>query len=408
MKSDLDRLMAERDLTALLVMGNHHGNPPRDYLTNGAQVTGGLVIKPRGAAPVMVVSSMEIEEAAASGLTVYHDGDWRLLLRQAGGRLGQIDAALWRRCFESLGVLPGKIGVYGLGDINLYLDVIRQLGEALPDYEFIGERGRTLFAEAAVTKDAEELARIRAVAARTVETLHATRDFIAAHRAQGDTVVDADGQPLTIGAVRRFVQRALLDRGLEDTGMIFAQGRDGAFPHSRGNDAEALRTGQTIVFDLFPREMGGGYHHDVTRTWCIGHAPDSVRSVYEQVMTAFNLALETYAEPGQPAHTLQDAVLDYFEGLGYPTSRTDPDSLRGYVHSLGHGIGLNIHESPAISHMAEEDVLQAGNVITIEPGLYDPDAGFGVRIEDTLLIDESGALVNLTDFPKDLVIDLRG
>jgi Xaa-Pro aminopeptidase len=407
MRADLDRLMADRNLTALLVLGGHD-NPPRDYLTGGAQITGGLVIKPRGADPVLIVSGMEVEEAAASGLTVYHDGDWRLLFRQANGRSESVDAALWARCFAALGITPGTIGVYGVGDINLYLELVRQLEAGLPEYRFNGEIGRTIFDEAAATKDAGELARLRAVAERTAVVLRQTRDFIAGHRAAGDYVVDAAGERLTVGVVRRFVRRALLDHGLEDTGMIFAQGRDGAFPHSRGTDSDPLRTGEAIVFDLFPREMGGGYHHDVTRTWCIGHAPPAVEATYQQVIAALELAVATFEEPGQPAHTLQDAVLDYFEGLGHPTTRSDPDSLKGYVHSLGHGIGLNIHESPYLSHQMREETLPTGSVITIEPGLYDPDAGFGVRVEDTFIIDETGALVSITDFPRDLVIPLRG
>ena len=278
----------------------------------------------------------------------------------------------------------------------------------LDGYEFVGERGVTLFTEAAITKDADEIERIKQVAAGTNATLNATWDYIASHRAQDDTVVKEDGTPLTIGDVKRFVRRTLMDHDLEDTGMIFAQGRDAGYPHSRGQKDMALKLGQSIVFDLFPREMGGGYHHDVTRTWSIGHASDEVQATYEVVMQAFEIAVNAYEESGQPAYILQEAVLDHFESLNHPTQRSDPATMAGYVHSLGHGLGLEIHERPSMHHLMRKDILQAGNVLTIEPGLYYPDKGYGVRVEDMVHIDENGAMITLTDFRKDLVLPLRG
>jgi Xaa-Pro aminopeptidase len=407
MKSDLDRLMAERDLQALVVVGDETYSAPRDYLTNGAHVTGGLVIKKRGAAPVMVVNPMEIEEAAASGLQVfsYADFNWAELVKEAEGDRSKANVRLWERALRAQDIPPGRIGIYGTSDVNVYIELVRDLN-TLDGYEFVGERGLTLFDEAYVTKDADELARLKQAAVGTDATLQATWDFIASHRAQGDTLIKADGAPLTIGDVKRFVRRTLLDYDLEDTGMIFAQGRDAGFPHSRGQSDQPLRLGQAIVFDLFPRQVGGGYFHDVTRTWCIGYAPAEVQQTYETVMRALEIAYETYAEPGQPGYELQEAVLDYFESLGHPTGRSHPNSMEGYVHSLGHGIGLNIHERPSLSHAQRTDRLQAGNVLTIEPGLYYPDKGYGVRVEDSVYIDAQGKLAALTTFRKDLVIPL--
>lgn len=408
MKSDLDRLMAERGLEALLVVSDHSYNAPRDYLTNGARVSGGLVIKKRGAEPVMIVNSMEIEEAAASGLAVYYQEDWANLFREARGDKNPIDPALWERCFEKLGIPHGKIGVYGKGDVNIFIYVIEELNKSLQNYHFVGETGYTIFDEASVTKDAVEIARIKSIAERTNAVWQATWDFIASHRAEGETVVKIDGTPLTIGDVKGFIMRALLDRGLENAEMIFAQGRDAGFPHSRGKEDMALKTGQAIVFDLFPQEVGGGYHHDSTRTWCINYAPPAVQQTYNEVMEAFKIAHETFEEPGQPSHTLQDAVLDYFESKGHSTVRSKSDTIEGYVHSLGHGVGMKIHERPRMTHVSHDDRLQIGNTITIEPGLYYPERGFGVRVEDMLYIDENGRLVTLTDFRKDLVLPLRG
>jgi Xaa-Pro aminopeptidase len=409
MKSDLDRLMAERGLEALVVVGDEVYSAPRDYLTDGAHVTGGLVIKKRGGETLMIVNGMEVEEAAASGLPVYtyNDLDYDTLLKEAEGDRSKAVIGLWRQALQKFAVPQGKIGIYGTSDVNVYIEMVKDLNQ-INGYEFVGERGMTLFDEAATTKDAAELERVRSVAARTNATLRATWDYIASHRAQGDSVVNGDGTPLTIGTVKRFVRRTLLDHDLEDTGMIFAQGRDAGYPHSRGQADMPLQLGQSIIFDLFPREIGGGYHHDVTRTWCIGHAPEKVRQTYDLVMNAFEASLAAFEEPGQPAYTLQEAVLDIFEAAGHPTQRSVPGTMTGYVHSLGHGVGLQIHERPSMHHLVRNDRLQVGNVLTVEPGLYYPDEGYGVRVEDTIYIDEQGQIVTLTDFPKTLVLDLQG
>lgn len=407
MKSDLDRLMTARNLQALLVFGDHDYCAARDYLTNGARISGGLIVKPRGAAPVIIANPMEIEEAAHSGLKVYYDGDWAEIFRDLRGDRISLKVEAWEKCFDQLGIQPGRIGVYGNGEISVIIELLRELGEKMGKYQFAGELGYSIFDEASTTKDADEIARIKSVAVRTSEVLQATWDFIAGHRADNGTVVTSNGTPLTIGAVKRFVRRALLDRELEDTNMIFAQGRDAGFPHSRGEENMALRLGEAIVFDLFPRELGGGYHHDVTRTWCIGYAPAPVQQAYDQVMEAFRIAVAAFEEPGQPAHILQDKVQDYFESQGHPTGRSHPNGIEGYVHGLGHGVGMKIHERPKISHLLKDDRLLTGSVISIEPGLYYPERGFGVRVEDLMLIDEAGDLVALTDFRKDLVLPLR-
>jgi Xaa-Pro aminopeptidase len=410
MRADLDRLMTARDLQAVFVVGGEQANTPRAYLSNGVDIHGGMTIKKRGAPPVMLTGSMEVEEAAKSGLQVitYFDLGWAQMIQQAEGDPTKAQVALWGQILDRFAIPPGKIGIYGVGELNVWIERLRLLSEAYPAYQFVGETGLTLFDEAFVTKDADEIAVIREIAEKTGQVLQAAWDFISGHRSEGESVLKADGSPLTIGDVKRQVRRELMDRGLEDTDMIFAQGRDGAFPHSRGEDGQALKLGQPIVFDLFPRPLGGGYFHDCTRTWCIGYAPDEVKALHSQVMEAFRIALETYAEPGQPCHTLQDAVLDYFEAQGHPTQRSHPGTNVGYVHSLGHGVGLNIHERPSISHLLKNDTFQKGNFVTIEPGLYYPEKGIGVRVEDSFVIDEHGELVSITPFHKELVLPLKG
>lgn len=410
MKSDLDTLMRERGLDALLIFASHSHSAALDYLTGGVRITGGIAVKLVGRAPVLIVNGMEVAEAAASGLEVYdyHTMGLEDARKATEGDLKAAQILFWGGCLGRLGLESGTVGIYGTTDINEVLAIIDGLREKFPQYTFKGDQRPTIFDLAAETKDDAEVDRIKSVAQRTNDVMRATWDYISRHRAdENETVIKDDGTPLTIGDVKRFVRRELLDRDLEDTEMIFAQGKDGGFPHSRGEEKEALKLGQAIVFDLFPHEMGGGYHHDMTRTWCIGYAPEHVRRAYDEVMTAFDIAVEQFAV-GKPAHTMQDAVQDYFESLGHATIRNTPGTETGYVHSLGHGVGLNIHESPRIAHNVKEDVFASGNVITIEPGLYYPEQGFGMRIEDTFLVTNRGELLSLTDMHKDLILPLRG
>jgi Xaa-Pro aminopeptidase len=407
LKADLPRLLRDRNLTALLIPVDEVYSPMLDYVTGGAAITGGLVIQPLDAAPVIIAKSMEIEEAAHTGLAVRTMAEMGFydLYKQNDNNPERTQAAFWVACLRQLDVAPGRIGLYGTGRLHHILALHQLLADLDAEYVFVGESGTTLFDEAMLTKDATEIARIRTVAEHTNAVMAKTWDFIQGHHAQAEAIVNDAGDPLTIGRVRRFVLKALLDHDLEDTGMIFAQGRDAGYPHSRGQDDMPLQLGQSIVFDLFPRERGGGYHHDMTRTWCLGYAPEPVQQAYDQVMQAIDIAEETFGV-GKPTHRMQEAVQDYFEAAGHPTQRSKPGTQRGYVHGLGHGLGLSIHERPRISHLSQQDQFAVGNVITIEPGLYYPEDGYGVRVEDTYIVTPAGELESISDFHKKLVMPI--
>ncbi len=408
MKRDLDSLMQQRDLDGFLVLGDEGDNPILSYLCNGAPISSGTIVRRRGAPTLLVVNAMEVEEAAKSGMEVRTEFDfgWAELLAKHEGKRLPATVDLIGRILDHAGLSGGRVGLYGRGSVAWLIALIDHLRAAHPAITFSGEAGMSLFDAAALTKDSDELARIRRVAADTSAVLAETWAFISQHRADGDRVVDAAGVPLTIGAVKRFVRRALFDRDLDEEGMIFAQGRDGGYPHSRGEADEVLRVGQAIVFDLFPHESGGGFHHDCTRTWSIGFAAPEVQQAYDQVIEAFDVAVDRF-RVGMTGKQLQEAVQDHLEAYGHPTTRSQPGTTSGYMHSLGHGVGIAIHERPSLSHMSE-DVLQPGMVISIEPGLYYPEQGFGVRVEDLFYVDESGALIDLTAFHKHLVLPLTG
>ncbi|NJL95918.1 MAG: aminopeptidase P family protein [Anaerolineae bacterium] len=200
----------------------------------------------------------------------------------------------------------------------------------------------------------------------------------------------------------------LLQHDLDDGGvMIFAQGRDAGVPHSRGEAEQPLQAGQTLIFDLFPRPVGGGYYHDMTRTWCLGHAPEHVQRDFGFVLSVFHRSLEEI-QLGRRTSEVDKLVCEWMEAAGHPTRLNSPATQEGYVHSLGHGIGLEIHEHPGVSQFSSDKVVfEAGHVVTIEPGVYYPSRGYGIRVEDALYLDTNGDLINLTDCPYDLVIPLQ-
>jgi len=145
----------------------------------------------------------------------------------------------------------------------------------------------------------------------------------------------------------------------------------------------------------------------MTRTWCLGYATDEAQKLYEDVRSVYE---QLYREMslGTPVRRDQLRCCELFEALGHPTVGSDPHTESGYVHSLGHGVGLNLHESPVLRSAApENETLQAGMVITLEPGLYYPEREIGVRLEDTLWARSDGVFEPLADFPMDLILPMK-
>jgi Xaa-Pro aminopeptidase len=166
--------------------------------------------------------------------------------------------------------------------------------------------------------------------------------------------------------------------------------------------------GQTIVFDIFPCEKGSGYFYDFTRTWCLGYAPEEAQQLYNQVKTVYDNVVSEL-ETGLNAAHFQDRTCELFEAMGHKTTRQDPSIESGYVHSLGHGLGLNVHEKPWFSRKDDpSNSLVPGSVFTIEPGLYYPEKGMGVRLEDTYYVTQDGSFENFVDYPMALVLEMKG
>jgi Xaa-Pro aminopeptidase len=309
---------------------------------------------------------------------------------------------------KDLGITQGRVALYGQTDISSALPLFTEIQRRLPGITLVGDPQNRILGAAMLTKDAEEVDRIRRMGKTTTEVVGMVADYLTTRTIRGDVLVGPDDEPLTIGHVKGLINLWLAERGAENPeGTIFSIGRDAGVPHSTGIAGDVLRLGQSIVFDIFPCEAGGGYFYDFTRTWCLGHAPVEVQAAYEHVRYVFE-TIQGELKPNVPMSEYNRRACELFEGFGYPTPRTHPDTEAGFVHGLGHGLGLRVHEHPA--HHATglpEDNLTPGVVVTVEPGLYYPEKGFGVRLEDSLYACPDGSFEVLAEYPLDLVLPMK-
>ena len=402
MKTDLDTLMQVRNLDGLLVIGNAEHNPPMTYLTGGGHVNNAVLIKKRGQLAVLFCSQMEREEAAKSGLKIVP-----LTLTPLRELLTDTAAKL---LFPTAGLTEGRVGVYGQVDASMALLVFSSLQKLMPGLTLVGEGlDDNIFLRAMETKDEAEAARIRRMGRITTDVVALTAEYLTSRDVRADEVLLQDGKtPLTVGDVKSKISLWLAERGAETPdGFIFAIGRDAGVPHSTGNPDDLLRLGQTIVFDIYPAEAGGGYFYDFTRTWSLGYATPEAQKLYDEVKAVYDKVCGSL-EPDAPFKKYQQLTCEEFEKAGHQTPLHTSSPVEGYVHSIGHGVGLNIHERPWSGLNADEsNRLQPGVVMTVEPGLYYPNKGMGVRIEDTYYVQPDGKVELLAEYPYDFVLTMK-
>ncbi|SFL12854.1 Xaa-Pro aminopeptidase [Halogranum rubrum] len=256
---------------------------------------------------------------------------------------------------------------------------------------------RDVVTEIRAVKEDEEVEHVREAQKANEQSMHAAEDLIAAANVE-DGVLHYEGEPLTSERVKEEIEVTLLREGCALDETIVACGANAADPHDRGSGP--LEADEPIIIDIFPKNKSTKYHADMTRTFCKGEPSETVREWYDLTHEALDAALDA-VEPGATGEDVHDAVCDIYQEAGLPTLRDDPTTETGFIHSTGHGVGLDVHELPHVSTNGEE--LEAGHIITIEPGLYDPDVG-GVRIEDIVVVTDDG-YENLTDYEIELVVE---
>ena len=217
-------------------------------------------------------------------------------------------------------------------------------------------------------------------------------DVLKASKADRKGALQWNKSPLTSERLRAQMDAAVLYAGGSPANTIVAGGEQGCDPHERGHGP--LRANEAIVLDIFPRHARNYYFGDLTRTVVRGRASEALKAQYAQVQSGKRWVMKRM-RVGADGTALQKELIARFTAAGYPTEQRNGRWV-GMFHGVGHGLGLDLHESPRFA----AGKLVEGLSITVEPGLYYPGVG-GVRIEDVVIVGKTGVR-NLTKFEEEL------
>ena len=247
------------------------------------------------------------------------------------------------------------------------------------------------FYERRAIKTEEEIRCIEDAQRATESAVAAAHDALRTADIRGDTLW-LNGAPLTSERIKKLINVALMERDCVAQHTIVAGGDQACDPHDEGSGP--LPAHRSIIFDVFPRSATTRYFADMSRTVLRGTASPELKRLYRTVKDAQEEAISK-VRAGADGAKIHQGICDRFDAAGYRTGLVN-GRMQGYFHGTGHGVGLDIHEHPRISRNGS--ILQEGEVVTVEPGLYYPGLG-AVRIEDMVLVTRDGCR-NLTDFPK--------
>ena len=280
-----------------------------------------------------------------------------------------------------------KVTVPGLFPIK-YADGLRKRGlKVIP-------RDEEPFFEGRLRKTPREIGLIRESMRETVKAMDLAIKIIASSEIRKKRLY-YKGALLTSERMKGEIDALLSRNGFTASHTIVACGVHSSMPHHSGEGP--IYADKPVVIDIFPRSQSSGYFGDMTRTVVRGEPSPLLVKMYDTVLKGQKLAI-SMIRAGIRVKDIHFAVVEYFKSRGFETGMID-GKVQGFIHSTGHGLGLEIHEPPRIS--LGDEVLEAGNVVTVEPGLYYEKIG-GVRIEDVVVV-EKGGCVNLTRYPKKLV-----
>jgi len=212
-----------------------------------------------------------------------------------------------------------------------------------------------------------------------------------------DGYLDLDGTPFTSEILKRIINTAIMAEGYVPSHTIAASGDQCVDPHNQGSGR--IRANTSIIMDIFPRSQRTGYFGDITRTVVRGRASERLKYAYHCVLQGQEIAFRRVRD-GASAYDIHFEIVNYFNTEGFPTG-VQNGRMQGFFHGTGHGLGLDIHEAPSFGQR-NKNLLRAGNVVTVEPGLYYSGMG-GVRLEDVVFVTKNGCR-NLVKIPKFLEV----
>ncbi|MBF0587823.1 MAG: aminopeptidase P family protein [Magnetococcales bacterium] len=342
----------------------------------------------------VVVSSLEIDRARrVARVDQVHDWASVQKLHKAQSKKKQKKPALLSSLMVTFLREHGVKSLLVPAEFPLALaDKLRREGVSLAAAE-------GLFWPERAIKRSDEVAAIEEALRITGLGMDAGIGVIRASEIGADSLLYLEGTLLTSERVRSEINATLTRLGAMPSHTIVSGGDQGADPHEEGHGP--LPGNRPIIIDIFPRVEKSGYFGDMTRTVCRGQAPERVKRAWDLVFRGQELAFERIRD-GVSGKEIHDAITELFTKNGFPTERQADGRQGGFFHGTGHGLGLEIHESPRIS--GRDQILKSGHVVTVEPGLYYPDMG-GVRLEDVVVVEPDGCR-NLTDVPKFLELPM--
>jgi Xaa-Pro aminopeptidase len=344
------------------------------YLTRFRTTDPVVFLKKLGEPGTIIVSQMEYERAGRESTAA------PMTRAQAGlTEIVKEEKNRWRAYAR---MIAGLVG----GDLLVPPQFPAALARELEAFSRVIVDEDTVLKARAVKTD-EEVAAIARVLEATEAAMEGAISSIRSSRARKG-ILHRGRAPLTSEILQKEVAIALLSRGCRAVDTIISCGEDSAIPHMRGSGP--LSEGASIILDIFPQDEETGYTADMSRTVVKGEPPAELDEMFEAVRGAQSLAA-TLVRPGVTGAEVHGKVVDYFRERGFESN------TRGFIHNLGHGVGLDVHELPVLGPGGGE--LAAGNVITLEPGLYYPGKG-GIRLEDMGVVTSEG-FRDLTTMPRE-------
>jgi Xaa-Pro aminopeptidase len=222
-------------------------------------------------------------------------------------------------------------------------------------------------------------------------------DAIRRTQIRKDGSLSLEGTPFTSEILKQIINTTIMAQGYVPSHTIAASGDQCVDPHNQGSGP--IRANTSIIMDIFPRSQRTGYFGDITRTVVRGRASERLKHAYHCVAQGQEIGFRRIRDSAN-AYDIHFEILDYFKAEGFPTGSIN-GRMQGFFHGTGHGLGLDIHEAPSFGQRSK-NLLRAGNVVTVEPGLYYEGMG-GVRLEDVVIVTKTGCR-NLVQIPKFLEV----
>ena len=332
---------------------------------------------------ILVLSDLEIdrgrEEAKVDTVLSYSEYIKKLPLnkRKKVSFTEIVDLIFMEQKIKSVSV-PGRFPLK-------YADGLRKLG-----YKITAKKSDPFF-EQRLKKNKDEVRSLKHSLRKTADAIKVAVTIISLSKIKNNKLYYKN-KLLTSEIVKGEINSSLSRWGYSATHTIVASGVQGSMPHHSGTGPIIAST--PVVIDIFPRSQQTGYFGDMTRTVIKGAPSKEIKKMYKVVLEGQKIGLSKIKH-GVKSADVHKAIIDYFDRSGFKTGNIE-GKHQGFIHSTGHGLGLEIHEPPRVG-MGDE-ILKNGNVVTVEPGLYYEKLG-GIRIEDVVLVRKNGCEI-LSKFPK--------